>query len=136
TVATAPPRTACSRCLRSIYDDIIQGPGWAPVPRAGESEELLDVLVDDLFGVRPDDTVDELALLVEEERRDAHDPERAGLLPVVIAVELPERHLSLVPFAQPVYDGGDHPARTAPRRQHVDDGDAAVGGELVEMRSV
>src|SRR4029077_6172001 len=90
-----------------------------PRPRAGESEEFSNMLVDDLFGVGPDDPIDELAFFVEEERRDAHDPEGAGFLAVVVGVELAESDLPGVAVAQPIDDRRDHPARPAPRRPDV-----------------
>ncbi len=63
-------------------------------------------------------------------------PRAPAFSPLSSLLSFPNATLSLVALAEPVHDGRDHPARTAPGRPHVDDGDAAVGGELVETRSV
>src|SRR5579859_6598620 len=79
--------------------------------------QLLEQLA---LALRSDDAQLGLAILKQDERRDAHDFEASGELQVVVDVDLADAKLSWVVGRDLVKHRRDHLARPAPLRPEVD----------------
>src|SRR5690242_6969128 len=84
-------------------------------------QRVVQLLLELSLGLEPDDLADLLAVLEDEEGRDAPDAVLGGCAWIVVRVELAELDLTVVLLSELVDDGSDHATRATPGGPEVDE---------------
>ncbi len=86
-----------------------------------------------MLGHGSDHALAQLALLEDDQSRNAHHVVGAGGLGILVDIEFRHSELALVLGGDLFDDGFDHPARAAPCRPEVDEHRSVARDELVEV---
>src|SRR5207245_7740865 len=112
---TASPPGPCRCRWRPARENNSQlSPGWANLGRADQRFELGFEVALHVRAV-PDGAIGWLAVLEDDHGRDRGDAQRDGRRRVLIDVHLHDGHAVAELPVELLDDGGDHPARAAPR---------------------
>src|SRR5919199_2476986 len=107
-----------------VFGKTLLAPRWVPRKASGAGRAAADVLVnharDGLLRGRADHALLLLAVLEEDERRDALDAVALRDGRVVVNVEFDDRGLPLVLLGHGLDSRGEHAARRAPLSPEVD----------------
>src|SRR5690606_5587819 len=86
----------------------------------GSSLRLVhDLRLQRILGLQADKLVDRLAVLEQDQRRNAHDAELRCQLRLLVDVDLADRRLTCKLAGELLYDWKLHLARAAPRRPEI-----------------
>src|SRR2546428_740775 len=96
-------------------------------------EVLFDTFLERRSGHCPDDLVDELPALEEEEGRDPHDHVLLRDARVRVGIQFHERHLARVFLGEVLDDRGDRFARRTPLGPEIDDHVGVLLDDLLEI---
>src|SRR6266566_501949 len=108
-----------------LFQKILTKQTSPPTETRARQTPFLHVLFQRVFHPRlrhrAHNLVDPLPVLEDEQGRNSHNIESSGRCRVLVRVQLPKSHLSLVLLGKRVNDGGDETARPTPGRPAVNE---------------